>query len=660
VPGFSWIVSNYNHSRYETQPLEEALVEAFSGDQYLFGGQRKEVSATSAKVAVTSTSAAGTAVVLANYNRLCSEKLPYQFYRPEKQSGELKTWEAARATSAAPTYFKALCHEKSKQVFWDGGVYHNNPINIAERERKLIWPDLVDQEPDVVVSIGTLYCSKTKTKQAAKWVPSTTGIVAHLKILATMASDHLHTSLDSQRTWDDFVSVRGLPARDQCRYVRLNPELDVQPPKLDDVDKLQYLQEETRRRIGGDQRLKRLARRLLATCFYFDDGELRDDPTGSHFEVEGQCNTAIFLNLFPSANPQRLGYFRCRLTERSEIEGLGKLIKRFANAGHAPFFFIAGAEGEPVVAQSIEIDDHILDRMIRGRDMSSLFRMRKVFIKAASRAARTAISLCLTQGTNFPISGFPRCLHVDQSDAPGLPGRAGLTNVGSIRWASRSGSQRQRRLDWTPPYLPPPLMKEDIMARYSNADYLLGSATSLMSVTNAFAAHATTTPNAPVSAAELHAKPSSSANIRGVQQSSSEAPQTGPRTDQAHELPAKEKARHELPVIETVHELSNEETVYELGVTERDPHTTFWLAEEDWAGTWGRGPENIYLELVCGDILEVLELRDNGKDSGLCRVLRPSDGREGWVPQRCLSRFKRVVSPPYTKAADERAVIYQL
>lgn len=85
VPGLGWLVSNYNHSRYETQPSEEALTEAFTEDQYLFGGQRTEAGTINAKVAVTTTSASGTAVVLANYNRLCNEKLPYQFYRPEME-----------------------------------------------------------------------------------------------------------------------------------------------------------------------------------------------------------------------------------------------------------------------------------------------------------------------------------------------------------------------------------------------------------------------------------------------------------------------------------------------------------------------------------------------------------------------------------------------
>lgn len=76
VPGLGWFVENHHHSRYETGPLQDALIDAFSKDAYLFGGPRPSVSSGSAvKVAVVTTSATtGTAVVLSNYNRLCSEK----------------------------------------------------------------------------------------------------------------------------------------------------------------------------------------------------------------------------------------------------------------------------------------------------------------------------------------------------------------------------------------------------------------------------------------------------------------------------------------------------------------------------------------------------------------------------------------------------------
>ena len=75
IPGIGWFIENYNHSKYETRPLEDALISAYSEKEYLFGGARHYAShGSEVKVAVTATSAAGSAVVFANYNRLCAEK----------------------------------------------------------------------------------------------------------------------------------------------------------------------------------------------------------------------------------------------------------------------------------------------------------------------------------------------------------------------------------------------------------------------------------------------------------------------------------------------------------------------------------------------------------------------------------------------------------
>jgi hypothetical protein len=65
-----------HHSRYETAPLQEALMEAYQ-DGYLFGGPREFAVSNAGpelKVAVTSTSASGTALVISNYNRPCQDK----------------------------------------------------------------------------------------------------------------------------------------------------------------------------------------------------------------------------------------------------------------------------------------------------------------------------------------------------------------------------------------------------------------------------------------------------------------------------------------------------------------------------------------------------------------------------------------------------------
>lgn len=63
------MVVAHHGSIYETRPLQNALMTAFS-DNYLFGGPRDD-DTPQTKVAVTAASAAGLApVVLSNYNRL--------------------------------------------------------------------------------------------------------------------------------------------------------------------------------------------------------------------------------------------------------------------------------------------------------------------------------------------------------------------------------------------------------------------------------------------------------------------------------------------------------------------------------------------------------------------------------------------------------------
>lgn len=293
--------------------------------------------------------------------------------------------------------------------------------------------------------------------------------------------------------------------------------------------------------------------------------------------------------------------------------------------------------------------------MIRSRDTSLLFRMPEVTIRAVSKTAKTSISLYLTRDTYFPISGFPRCLHVDQSDSPGLPGRLGLKSVGSIRWASRSGSQRQRRLDWTPPDIPPPMDKEDVIARYSDSRHLLGSATSLVSMADALSAHANVSLT---SVPELRARPSLLASIRPLRPSSSRLPLTESQSSQAdhpHELPVIETPQ-ELPVNE-IYELDDHSKPYELSADPNNNNSrkapTLWMADEDWADVdTARASTSIYMSLTCGDVLRVLEMPDSDADDDLWRVVRPSDDRKGWVPRRYLRPLEDVVVPRSNPAAD--------
>lgn len=74
----------------------------------------------------------------------------------------MKAWEAARATSAAPSYFAPFKHRKNfnkvgflragEHVLVDGGIYANNPTKVALQEAEAIWPG---RPVSLVLSLGT-------------------------------------------------------------------------------------------------------------------------------------------------------------------------------------------------------------------------------------------------------------------------------------------------------------------------------------------------------------------------------------------------------------------------------------------------------------------------------------------------------------------------
>jgi predicted acylesterase/phospholipase RssA len=155
VPGLDLAARISHGSKYKTQPLHNSLKEALGSD-LLFGGIKNTNHGCNIKVAVTSTDEAGRkAIVISNYSR-SGETLPnWDFHRPDDPKRELKVWEAAAATSAAAPYFKAYRNDKSGRTYFDGAFYNNNPVRVAHRERRLLWPDVADNSPDVFLSIGT-------------------------------------------------------------------------------------------------------------------------------------------------------------------------------------------------------------------------------------------------------------------------------------------------------------------------------------------------------------------------------------------------------------------------------------------------------------------------------------------------------------------------
>ena len=202
----------------------------------------------------------------------------------------LATHIRARATSAAPPYFKPFSPKQSDREYIDGAVYHNNPIKVADAERKYLWPDVETLEPDILLSIGTGKSSTHLAKEAERWekhkdesrwsklVPKVFQIVFA----------RMNDILDSETTWKKFFVNVIQPGTSQ-RYIRINPELTTAPPALDEKDRLLSLEDDVKRSLGSmHEQIRGVADRLVASCFYFEKANvqsLEDQTTGIQFSL---------------------------------------------------------------------------------------------------------------------------------------------------------------------------------------------------------------------------------------------------------------------------------------------------------------------------------------------------------------------------------------
>jgi patatin-like phospholipase/acyl hydrolase len=156
---------------YRAEPLYNSL-QLSLGDAAIFGGARGNKSRRihDTKVAVTSTDEfARNAIINANYNRQGKDYAHHLFRRPQNPEEELKLWEAAAASAAAPPYFPPFHDAKIDRDYLDGAFYNNNPARVAYREAQLLWHDVSRLPPDVLVSIGTGKQDDTDEQTDRQW-----------------------------------------------------------------------------------------------------------------------------------------------------------------------------------------------------------------------------------------------------------------------------------------------------------------------------------------------------------------------------------------------------------------------------------------------------------------------------------------------------------
>jgi hypothetical protein len=216
----------------------------------------------------------------------------------------------ARATSAAPSYFKKFVRQQANKTeeFEDGAIYFNNPAGIALEEAKSLS---IHPEPvDILLSLGTgfdmrnkeedINSAKSRTEQQAQ----ATGI----ELMLAQVWDAILGSLDSEREWRDILSrtLGEYPTTEVSRrYRRLNLPFNRPPPDLADIQMLPTIRNDIVEYISKSKEFSREADRicnkLRASLIHFDS-ECWDPSSDGNLFV---CRGNIICRLQPNSDAMK-------------------------------------------------------------------------------------------------------------------------------------------------------------------------------------------------------------------------------------------------------------------------------------------------------------------------------------------------------------------
>jgi predicted acylesterase/phospholipase RssA len=237
-----------NQCRFDFQKLEDAIKDVV---------QKKSGDANS-KMADTTEAKVPTFVVATKALHAESPPTLFRSYRCRGHNASTcAIWEAARATSAAPTFFKEMkiaTPPLPAQTFVDGGLTYNNPAELALAEGQRIW---TSASKFCVVSIGTgrlkavpvvkLYAAKTEGSSKGSsmmnsipGVKTVTKIPPGLRTLKNMAEACLALATNSEPAHQRLL--RQSSNREQSfPYHRFNVARDMQDIGLQEWGKAEEI-----------------------------------------------------------------------------------------------------------------------------------------------------------------------------------------------------------------------------------------------------------------------------------------------------------------------------------------------------------------------------------------------------------------------------------
>ena len=130
----------------------------------------------------------------------------------------------------------------------------------------------------MLVSIGTSYNGARNSVIEESRAPRR-GILRHGKDLIKIAVDHVALALDSEKAWHSYLTILDPSPEERQRYYRINPRLQNEPPRMDDVDSMLAIRETARQLIDPNM-IGALASRLIASSFYFEKHGASDTENG--------------------------------------------------------------------------------------------------------------------------------------------------------------------------------------------------------------------------------------------------------------------------------------------------------------------------------------------------------------------------------------------
>lgn len=151
-----------------------------------------------------------------------------------------------------------------------------------------------DEYPDLVLSIGTTFCPNSRPSSEKASAPRL-GVWSHGKSLYKMAIDRITSTLDSEKTWETYMSILQPPLTYQSRYVRLNPKLDGEPPRLDEVHRMEDFKGIVRGKWHDNQQIRKVAHQLIASSFYFEKSAPMESTADQIFRCRGKFVRALFF-----------------------------------------------------------------------------------------------------------------------------------------------------------------------------------------------------------------------------------------------------------------------------------------------------------------------------------------------------------------------------